>query len=133
MYALFAFLFVNCGDKPIHNNCFLGVTLSATIYLNNAEYNALQVFPSYVIKSNLQGRNVLIIRQKSNSYRAFDLECPEKKCDLPMTFDGLKLKCFCSKKEYNYLQGGKPIDGNGCFALEYNVTQTSSSTLLISR
>lgn len=127
------FLFINCGNETIVNNCFLGLEFNATIYLNNVEFNDLQVFPSYVSKHNLKGRNVLIIRQKANVYKAFDLACPEKDCSSPMTFDGLKLKCVCSNKEYNYLQGGKPVNGEGCFALEYNVTQTSSTTLLISR
>lgn len=124
-------LLTGCGKETIINDCFLGLKLNATIYLNNAEYNDLQVYPSYVIKNNLQGRNVLIIRQKENVYKAFDLQCPEKDCTTSMTFDGLKIICPCTKKEYNSLNGS-PIDGQGCFALEYNVTQ-NGATLLVSR
>lgn len=124
-------LYANCGRETIINNCFVGLQLNATIYLNNAEYNDLQVYPSYVIKNNLQGRNVLIIRQKANLFKVFDLQCPEKDCTSSMTFDGLKLKCPCTKKQYNSLNGS-PINGKGCFALEYNVTQ-NGATLLVSR
>lgn len=125
-----SFLFFSCGSEPIQNNCFQGFTINEIINLVNPEFNDLQV-PGGSAITKLAGRNVIIIRGNSH-YKAFDLECPEKDCDTPMTFDGLKLKCTCSKKEYNSLNGS-PINGNGCFALEYNVIVSSSNTLQITR
>ncbi len=122
-------LFFSCEDERITNNCFQGVRLNEVIYLNNPEFINLSV-PSGSVVTNLQGRMVLIIRQR-DTYKAFDLQCPEKDCTTPMSYNGLKLICSCDKKEYNSLNGS-PIDGKGCFALEYN-TQINGNTLIISR
>ncbi len=119
----------SCKNEQNIQNCFSGIKFNELIYLNNPEFLKLTV-PGGNVISSLSGRVVLIIR-KSSSYKAFDLQCPEKDCDEPMIFDGLKLICSCSKKEYNSLNGS-PIDGKGCFALEYN-TQINGNTLIISR
>ncbi len=119
---------LSCKDEHIINNCFRGVKLNYSIYLSNPEFTNLNVPSGYVIK-NIQNRTILIIRNNDN-YKAFDMECPEKDCKNPMTFDGLKLICTCSKKEYNSLNAS-PINGKGCFALEYN-TQRSGNNLIIS-
>jgi nitrite reductase/ring-hydroxylating ferredoxin subunit len=121
----------SCGSERVINDCFPGISVNETINLSNPEFIDLQV-PNGYTKTNISGRNVLIIRGNS-SFKAFDLQCPEKDCTTPMDFDGLIIECVCSGQQYNYLQGGKPQDGEGCFALEYNVTQTSSSSLQITR
>ncbi|SDS42467.1 hypothetical protein SAMN05216503_3020 [Polaribacter sp. KT25b] len=128
----FCFLLLSgCVDNTtIINNCFLNVYISGTINLNNPQFLNLQVPLGYA-SATIDGRDLLIIKSTS-SYKAYDLECPEADCSDKMTFDGLKLICPCSKKEYNSLNGS-PIDGEGCFALEYNVMQTNNSTLQITR
>lgn len=125
-----ALLFFNCGNETVINNCFPNITINGVINLNNPEFINLQTPAGYTI-TNVQSRAIIIINGTSK-FKAYDLSCPEKDCTTAMTFDGLKLKCVCSDKEYNSLNGS-PIDAEGCFALEYNVTQTSSSTLQISR
>ncbi|TYP97896.1 hypothetical protein C7447_10362 [Tenacibaculum adriaticum] len=122
---------MNCGSETVVNNCFLGISINETINLSNPEFIDLQV-PGSHATTVLQGRNIIIIRRTSSEYKVFDLQCPEGECSSPMTFDGLKLICSCDQKEYNSLNGS-PIDGEGCFALEYNVLHTSSSTLQITR
>lgn len=131
MLILGYFLMFSCGNETVQNNCFRGVTLNETVNLNTPEFIDLQVPGSNTI-TRLGGRNIIIIRPTSSQYKVFDLQCPEMDCNTPMIFDGLKLKCSCNQKEYNSLNGS-PINGKGCFALEYNVLQTSSSTLQITR
>lgn len=128
---LLTVLLYNCTDNNIQNNCFVNVSLNQTINLSNPEFINIQVPGGHTI-TNISGRRVVIIRRTSSAYKAFDLECPEKDCTTPMSFDGLKLICACSKKEYNSLNGS-PINGEGCLALEYNVLLINSSTLQISR
>ena len=120
----------NCSDTTFVNECFNTVNLSATITISNPEFINLQVPGGYTI-TTINGRNILIIN-RSSSFKAFDLACPEGDCTSRMTFDGLILTCPCSEKEYNSLNGS-PQDGEGCTALEYNVLQSNSSTLQISR
>ena len=130
---LFSFiLLINCSDDPIENECFSNISISGTINLTNPEFIDLQVPGGHAI-TTLQTRNVLIINSSTSGFKAFDLECPEGDCNTPMTFEGFgsPIVC-CNGKEYNHLNGS-PINGDGCFALEYNVNQTSSSTLQISR
>lgn len=122
-------LLTNCSNDTVVNDCFSNIRLSATVNISNPEFIGLQV-PSGTAITNLNGRSVLIINRGS-SFRAFDLACPEGGCDDNMTFDGLFLTCPCDGKEYNSLSGS-PIDGEGCSALEYNVLQSSSSTIQIS-
>ena len=131
--AVLAILLVllSCSDRPIINNCFEGITINATVNLSNPEFVDLQV-PNGYTETNLSGRRILLIRGNSR-YRAFDLQCPERDCNTPMQFDGLLLDCSCSGKQYNYLQGGVPQDGEGCSALEYTVSQTGSDRLQITR
>ncbi|WP_299673861.1 Rieske 2Fe-2S domain-containing protein [uncultured Tenacibaculum sp.] len=128
---LFAVLLYNCTDTDDNNNCFLGVVLNETINLSNPQFINIQVPGGHTI-ANIGGRNLIIIRNNTSSFKVFDLQCPERNCTSPMTFDGLKLICSCSGKEYNSLNGS-PIDGEGCFALEYNVIQVSNTALQISR
>jgi len=131
LIVAFSFLLLfNCGDNTIVNDCFPNVSVSSTINLNLPEFNSLQV-PLGSAITTISNRNVILINSTS-SYKAFDLQCPEGDCSSSMSFDGLKLICSCSDKEYNSLNGS-PIDGEGCFALEYNVLETSGSTLQITR
>ncbi len=131
MKKLFIIVFLTimaCKDERVINNCFKGVKLNYLIYLNNPEYTNLNIPGGHVIKT-IQNRTILIIRNK-DSYKAFDMECPEKDCDKPMAFDGIKLICSCSKKAYSSLNAS-PIDGKGCFVLEYNA-EISGDNLIIS-
>lgn len=131
IYQIIICLFlVSCGNDTPENNCFQNIRLSEIINLSNPEFINLEV-PGGYATTNLAGRNIIIIRRSNTQFKAYDLQCPENDCSNAMTFDGLKLKCPCSQKEYNSLNGS-PIDGNGCFALEYTVQQ-SGNTLIISR
>lgn len=131
LFLLLSILFISCSNNQVIGNCFLGISLNQTVNLSNPQFINIQVPGGHSIAS-IGGRNVLIIRRTSSAFKAFDLQCPEKDCSSPMTFDGLKLICSCSKKEYNSLNGS-PINGEGCFALEYNVRQISNTALQISR
>ena len=130
--SLLFLLFISCGSDTVVNNCFQNFTFSDVIDLDNAEFVDLQVPGSDVIFSRA-GRNILIIRRTTTNYKAFDLECPERNCSTPMTFDdGLKMECSCHNKEYNSLNGS-PIDGEGCLAMEYIVTNIGNNALQITR
>ncbi|MCH2034627.1 MAG: hypothetical protein MK202_14040 [Tenacibaculum sp.] len=131
LILLIGFLLVSCTNDTNTNNCFFGVTLNETINLSNPQFIDIQVPGGHTI-INLGGRRVLIIRRTTSSFKAYDMECPEGDCTSAMTFDGLKMICPCSQKEYNSLNGS-PIDGQGCFALEYTALQISSTALQISR
>ena len=124
------FLFTNCLDRSIVNDCFNTINVSGIVNLSNPEFIDLQVPGGYATTS-IDGRAILIINSSTSGYKAFDLACPEGDCNSYMTFDGLKLICPCSEKEYNSLNGS-PIDGEGCFAFEYNVLQGSNATIQIS-
>ena len=132
LFILFVFaFFLNCSDDSIENDCFSDISLSGIINLSNPEFIDLQV-PGGYTTTTVQTRNILIINRATSGYKAFDLECPEGDCSSNMTFDGLKIICPCSDKEYNSLDGS-PINGEGCFALEYDVLESSNATLQISR
>ncbi len=128
---LFFCALLSCSNNDDISNCFRGVTLNETINLSNPQFINIQV-PGGHTTANIGGRNIIIIRRTNTSFKAYDLQCPEGGCNSPMTFDGLKLVCSCDDKEYNSLNGS-PIDGEGCFALEYNVLQINSNALQISR
>lgn len=130
LYLLVFIVISSCGSEIVQNTCFSGVRLNEVINLNNPEFINLQV-PNGSAITSIGGRTVLVIRRNSH-YQAFDLQCPQKNCGSPMTYDGLKLKCACDNKEYNSLNGS-PLDGEGCFVLEYNVLQINSASLQISR
>jgi len=121
--------FINFTNQNYIADCFPEISIYESIDLQNPEFIDLQV-PTGYAKTNLRARNILIIR-RNTTYQAFDLECPEKDCTSSMDFDGLKMTCTCSQKKYNSLNGS-PVNGEGCFALEYNVSQISSSFLQIS-
>lgn len=134
---LFLVICTSCGSEVVENNCFYSVQLNEVINLNNAQFIDLQV-PEGSVIAPIGGRNILIIR-RSSRYQAFDMECPEKNCTTPMTFDNLFLKCSCDSKKYNSLSGcpvneqGNCLNDSSCFALEYNVLEINSSSLQISR
>ncbi|WP_299617225.1 Rieske 2Fe-2S domain-containing protein [uncultured Tenacibaculum sp.] len=128
---LLTIVLYNCTDNDINNNCFLGIVLNETVNLSNPQFIDIQVPGGHTV-ANIGGRNLIIIRRNNSDFKAFDLQCPDGNCTSPMTFDGLKLVCPCNNKEYNSLNGS-PIDGEGCFALEYNVIQIGNTALQISR
>ncbi len=131
IFALFFCTLLNCSNTDDLGNCFRGVSLNETINLSNPQFINIQV-PGGHATANIGGRNLLIIRRSNSAFKAYDLQCPEGTCNSPMTFDGLKLICSCDDKEYNSLNGS-PLDGEGCFALEYNVLQINNNALQISR
>ena len=137
--SLLFLLFFSCTNDSIVNNCFQNFTFSDVIDLDNAEFVDLQVPGTNVIFSRT-GRNILIIRRTTTSFKAFDLECPERSCTTSMTFDGLKLKCSCHNKEYSTLSGGCSVNSNGeclndnsCNAMEYVITSIGNNALQITR
>ncbi|MCH3880941.1 MULTISPECIES: Rieske (2Fe-2S) protein [Tenacibaculum] len=123
--------FLGCSSDAINNNCFSNFSFNETIDLNNAQYIDIQV-PGGSSITSVAARNLIIIRRTNTAYKAFDLKCPENDCTTAMTFDGLKLKCPCSDKEYSTLDGS-PINGEGCFALEYSIFNVGNNTLQITR
>jgi len=127
---LISFFLFNCANNSVVNSCFSGVVMNETINLSNPQFIDIQVPGGYTYVS-LGGRNLLIIRRTDSSFKAYDRQCPERDCSSSMTFDGLKLICPCSDKEYNSLNGS-PLDGEGCFALEYTTILVGDSTLQIS-
>lgn len=128
---LFSIFLFNCTDSLNNNSCFLGVVVNETVNLSNPQFINIQVPGGHTI-ANIGGRNLIIIRRSNSDFKAFDLQCPDGGCNTPMTFDGLKLICSCTNKEYNSLNGS-PVNGEGCFALEYNVRLIGSGALQISR
>ena len=72
------FLFINCGDDTIENDCFSNVSASGTINLGLPQFINLQV-PLGFATANLSNRSILIIN-RSSRFQAFDLACPEDDC-----------------------------------------------------
>lgn len=129
-FILISLILISCSDDNNINSCFSTIRLNETINLSNPQFIDIQV-PGGSTITNVGGRNVVIIRRTNSSFKVFDLQCPENDCSSYMTFDGLKLICPCTDKEYNSLNGS-PIDGEGCFALEYNAVRVNNNTLQIS-
>ncbi|MBA6155721.1 phosphoribosylaminoimidazole carboxylase [Tenacibaculum sp. S7007] len=129
----------SCSDNTLVNNCFSNLSFDELVDLSNPEFNAILTPGNHVI-TNEGGRNILIIhRGTTPKYKAFDLQCPERNCNSPMTFDGLFLKCSCDDVRYNSLSGcpvnneGQCKNDNTCFALEYTVREISQTSLQITR
>lgn len=124
--------FFSC-EKNDFNDCFGKVYLNETLFLNNSEFNNLIVSPGWVT-TNKGMRNIIILKNGINNptYKAFDLECPNHDCSIPMTFDGsFKMICSCDQSEYSIIDGAPQNNSSKCFAYEYIVRQTNSSTLII--
>ncbi len=128
--VLSVFLLISCSDETVVNECFNDLNVSGIVNLTNPEFIELQV-PGGFATTSIDGRNILLINTATSGFKAFDLACPEGSCGSIMTFDGLKLACPCTNKEYSSLNGS-PINGEGCFALEYNVLEGNNGTLQIS-
>ncbi|CAM1334862.1 hypothetical protein [Tenacibaculum aestuariivivum] len=136
-YLFSLIIIIGCTDNIPINDCFRGIEMNAIIDLTLPEYQGLLV-PNGSSQNIIQGRNVFIFRTGNNGYKAFDQQCPEKTCDALMVFDGIHIQVPCNKescdnKKYNHLQGGAPIDNQGCAALMYFVTKINGSQLRISR
>lgn len=132
IFVFSCILLLNCSSNTIVSECFKGIQVDEIINFQLPEYQNLLVDGGRV-SSFIDGRNIQIIRNSSSNYLAFDLECPEQDCNSPMTFDSISITCPCSNKKYNYLQGGAPVDGNGCAALIYLVEPISSTSIRITR
>ena len=129
---LIAVLFFSC-EKNETNECFGEIFMNAEIYLDNPEFISLKTGPGAVIiyKNN---RSILLIKNgiENATYRAFDLECPNHDCPTPMTYDGsFTMTCSCDQAKYSIIDGYPQNNSSKCFAYEYNVRQTSASTLII--
>ncbi|MDE0536144.1 hypothetical protein [Tenacibaculum sp. L6] len=137
-YLLFVIICLSCSENTNINNCFGNFSFIESFDLNNPEFISILTPGNHVITSR-SGRNLLIInRGGTPKYHAFDLQCPEKDCSSPMTFDGLKLNCVCGDHHYSSYSGfpvdkeGTQIDGD-CNALMYFTTPLSGNRLRISR
>lgn len=119
----------SCSGDVVQNNCLPFFSLNESINLALPAYIDLQV-PSGYTSTTISGRTVLIIK-RSSSFKAFDLQCPERDCSKPMTFDGLTMNCSCSGHEYNSLNGSPNNNESSCFAKEYLVEIISSSVIRI--
>ena len=129
-FLLILAIFLGCSNDDQINNCFPNFSFNETITLSNPQFIDLQV-PGGNTSITLSSRNLIVIRGNSN-FKVFDLQCPEMDCNSVMTFDGLKLTCPCSGKEYSSLNGSS-LDGEGCFALEYQTLLIGSNSLQITR
>lgn len=130
---VFSFLaIVSCGDEPITTNCFRGINVDKIIDFNLPEYQPLLINGGKVI-TTINGRRIQIIRNSSTNYLAFDLQCPDQNCSKDMTFDGVTIRCLCNGKKYNYLNGGAPLEGNGCAALLYFVQPINDTSIRITK
>ncbi len=130
-YLFTLILIISCSDNVPVNNCFNGINMNTIIDLTLPEFQGLLI-PNGESKNTIQGRNVYIFKTGS-SFKAFDRQCPERKCNSLMTFNGVEIICPCDNKKYSFLSDGAPVNGEGCHALMYLVTQISSSRLRISR
>lgn len=133
LFLLFILCFFISCEKNEINECFGKINFSTDIYLNNPEFNSFQTGPGWVITYK-NSRNILLLKNGINdvTYKAFDLECPNHDCTSPMKFDGgLKMTCSCDQSEYGIIDGSPQNNSARCFAYEYNVRQTSNSTLII--
>lgn len=125
--------FLNCDSNTFVNNCFRNVQVNELIDFTQPVYQGLLVDGGSVTANNIDGRNIHIIRNTSSNYTAFDLQCPERDCSSLMEIRGVLITCPCDEKSYNYLQGGRLIDGdeNDCAMLVYNVTPLGSNAIQI--
>ncbi len=138
VFLFMGLLLFNCSDNNSLNACFSEVIFNETINLSNPQFINIQVPGGYTV-AKIARRNILLLRRDASTFKAFDLQCPEKDCLSPMDFDGLKLVCLCNSNEYSSLNGcpidenGECIRGDSCFALEYTVSQIRNSTIQIRR
>ncbi|MDF1517546.1 MAG: hypothetical protein P1P79_06340, partial [Lutibacter sp.] len=131
-FLLVLAVFYSCEKNEI-NECFGKIYLNETIFLNNPEFNNLIISPGWVTTSKGM-RNIIILKYgiENPIYTAFDLECPNHDCPTPMTYDGSFLMiCSCDQSKYRIIDGNPQNNSAKCSAYQYNVRQTSSSTLII--
>ena len=129
-YLFFVIICFSCSENTRTSNCFLGLQVNTIIDLTLPEYQSL-LTAGGTVETVLQGRNVYIFRI-GNNFRAFDQQCPERNCNSLMTFNGVEIICPCDDKKYSYISDGAPLNGEGCHAFMYFVTQISNSQLRIS-
>lgn len=130
---LFFFIFLtvlSCKDETIVNNCFPTLSVNKTINLNTPEFINLQT-PNSEPAYTTGGFNGILLFRTQSTYKAFDRRCPENNCDKQMILNYPSIECPCDGKKYNAINGGSPQNGSGCFAKEYRVLISSSSTLVI--
>lgn len=118
---------VSCTDNTRLNSCFQNSISSFTIDLNNPELIGLLTPTGYSeINGGMQG--IILYNGATLGFKAFDRKCPNFDCSVPMSFDGLRLKCSCDESEYSILTGQPLSEGKGnCFAREYTISENGSS------
>lgn len=131
IYFILITTVLGCSNSAQVNSCFPNFSFNEVANLSNAEFVNLQV-PGGVAYTTLGNRSLIIYRQSQSQYKVFDRLCPSGNCTSPMVMENLRIKCSCDGKEYNPLNGS-PLDGEGCFALEYFANLVGNNSLQITR
>lgn len=119
--------FLSCEDNSRPNFCFQNIIAPISLDLNNPQLIGLLTPTGFAeVNGGLQG--IILYNGATLGFKAFDRKCPKFDCNVPMSFDGLKLKCSCDNREFSILTG-EPLNQeiDACFAREYNITQNGSS------
>ncbi|WOC39470.1 phosphoribosylaminoimidazole carboxylase [Polaribacter sp. HL-MS24] len=127
LFLFVLIIMVSCTDNTRLNSCFQNSISSFTIDLNNPELIGLLTPTGYSeINGGMQG--IILYNGATLGFKAFDRKCPNFDCSVPMSFDGLRLKCSCDESEYSILTGQPLSEGKGnCFAREYTISENGSS------
>ena len=127
LFLFVLIIIVSCTDNTRLNSCFQNSISSFTIDLNNPELIGLLTPTGYSeINGGMQG--IILYNGATLGFKAFDRKCPNFDCSVPMSFDGLRLKCSCDESEYSILTGQPLSEGKGnCFAREYTISENGSS------
>ncbi|PWG06125.1 Rieske 2Fe-2S domain-containing protein [Polaribacter aquimarinus] len=120
----------SCSDNTQINDCFTGINIFEILNLRLPAYQNLNI-DGLSVTATINGRNIHIIRNNASNFIAFDLECPERNCNKPLKLNLPKIICECHNIEYNYLEGGRPINQEGCSMLMYSVSLKGNEALEI--
>ncbi len=131
LFIIFLSVLLSCEDNTRINDCFMGISVSEILNTRLPSYQNLTIngtSKTYLIR----GRSIHIIRNSSSNFVAFDLECPDRTCNLPLDISNLPtITCTCHNKNYNYLEGGRLIGEEGCGMLMYTVSLVGSEAVQI--
>jgi len=120
-------LLANCSNNENLANCIASLPINITTDLNNPQLINAQTPGGHVI---LNGglRGVVLFNKNGTDFVAFDLNCPSRTCNEPMTFENRLLKCPCDDNTYSVDFGGAPqTDDTLCPAIEYQVLRNGSA------
>ncbi len=130
LFFLFLAFSFSCSDNTQINDCFNGITVFEVLDLRLPAYQNLNI-NGLSVTATIDGRRIHIIRNNASDFVAFDLECPERNCNKPLKLNLPKITCECHDIDYNYLEGGRPINKEGCSMLMYSVFQRGNESLEI--